>query len=80
MERAAHGRPVLEGKAKWWADNHEVRKLHVDGLFINGNEVGFRFEMDIKVKADGTGMHMQELALYTLKDDKIVEERFLYGL
>ena len=35
--------------------------------------------MDVTVKESGQHMKMEEIALYTLKDGKIAEERFFYG-
>ena len=79
MDPVSKGRAAVEGKGQWWQANHEVENLAVEGPFINHGHVAFRFEMDVKVKASGQAMHMTEIALYTFKDGKIVEERFLYG-
>ena len=79
MDPASRGRAAVEAKGKWWVDNHDVSGLAVEGPFINGDQVAFRFEMDITMKATGQAMHMVEVALYTVKDGKITEEKFLYG-
>jgi ketosteroid isomerase-like protein len=36
--------------------------------------------MDVTVKETGARMVMDEIALYTIKDGKIAEERFFYGM
>jgi len=38
--------------------------------------VGFRF--DVTMKANGHRFTMEEMALYTVKDGKIVREEFFY--
>ena len=80
MDPVARGKAALTAKGEWWGSNHDVANHATDGPYINGDEVGFHFEMDITVKATGHKIHMRELALYTIQDDKIVEERFLYGM
>jgi hypothetical protein len=79
MDPVAHGRAAVQAKNTWWADNHEVENATADGPFVNGDQIAFRCEMDVKVKASGQVMHMKEICLYALKDGKIAEERFLYG-
>ena len=75
----ARGKAALQAKGQWWAENHEVKNHTTEGPYVNGDRVAFRFEMDVVVKSTGHAMHMREVALYTLRDDKIVEECFLYG-
>lgn len=79
MDPVSRGRAAVEAKSKWWNDHHEVQNAASEGPFVNGDQVVFRFETDIKVKDSGQLMHMTEIALYTLKDGKITEERFFYG-
>ena len=35
--------------------------------------------MDVTVKESGQRMQMDEIGLYTVRDGKIAEERFLFG-
>ena len=80
MDLAARGRAAVEAKGKWWADNHEVSNQTIDGPFVNGDQFAVRYTMDVKVKASGDMLHMSEIGLYTVKDDKVVEERFFYAM
>ncbi|MBV9949798.1 MAG: hypothetical protein JOZ69_23350, partial [Myxococcales bacterium] len=32
------GRKAVEGKGKWWAENHTMHGCQVEGPFINGNQ------------------------------------------
>ena len=72
------GRKAVEGKGKWWADNHEVHSVAVEGPFVNRDEFTVRFEMDVTPKGQPR-MKMTETALYTVKGEKIVEEKFFFG-
>ena len=75
----ARGKAALRAKSEWWANTHEVHAAKAEGPFVNGDQFAVRFEMDFTVKDSGQRMQMTEVGLYTVKDGKIVEERFLYG-
>ena len=72
------GRDAVKAKSDWWYANHDVHSVTTEGPFMNGNQFALRFDMDITTKETGQRMQMAEIALYTVKDDKIVEERFFY--
>jgi hypothetical protein len=72
------GRRALEDKAKWWSENNTVHAVKVEGPFVNGDEFTLRFEMDVTPKGK-TRQKMIEVALYTVKNDKVVEEKYFFG-
>ncbi len=72
------GTAAVAAKGQWWADNHEVANGVTKGPYINGDQFAVHFSMDVKTKATGETMHMEEVGLYTVKDGKIVEEKFMY--
>jgi hypothetical protein len=72
------GRRAVEGKGKWWSENHDVHGVKVEGPYVNGDEFTVRFDMDVTPKGK-TRMHMTEIGLYRMKDGKIVEEKFYAG-
>jgi hypothetical protein len=55
----------------------EVHSATVEGPFVNGDEFAVVFKLDSTMKKSGERSEMQEVAVYTVKDDKIVHERFL---
>ena len=69
------GRKAVEGKGKWWSENHQVHGVKVEGPFVNGDEFTVRFEMDVTPKGKER-MSMKEIALYRVKNGKVVEEKF----
>jgi hypothetical protein len=69
------GRKAVENKGKWWAENHTVHNSKVDGPFVNGDCFTVEFEMDVTPKGKER-TRMREIGLYTVKGDKIAEEKF----
>ena len=72
------GREAVAAKSAWWAGAHEVHGSETHGPWINGDQFALRFLMDVTVKESGERMTMDEIALYTIDDGEIVEERFYY--
>jgi ketosteroid isomerase-like protein len=74
----SRGIDAARGKGEWWAANHDVHSVEVEGPYVNGDQFVVRFKMEMTPKG-GERMTMDEVGVYTLKDGKIAEERFFYG-
>ena len=74
----ADGIDAVRGKGAWWAENHEIHGFETEGPFLNGDQFAMIFRMDVTQKQSGQRVKLDEVALYIVKDGKIVEERFLY--
>jgi hypothetical protein len=72
------GQKALEAKGVWWAENHQVHGVKVEGPFVNGDQFILRFELDVTPKGKPRAT-MTETGLYTVKNGKVVEERFFFG-
>ena len=72
------GKQAVKGKGDWWAANHEVHDVQVDGPYVHGDRFIVRYKMDVTPK-DGQRHTMDETGLYTVQGGKIVEEQFFYG-
>jgi ketosteroid isomerase-like protein len=72
------GKEAVQKKGEWWAANHEVHEVSADGPYLNGDQFAVRFYVDDTVKETGERRKMHEIGLYTVRDGKIVEERFFY--
>ena len=70
-----NGRAALEAKHKWWDESAEVHAADCEGPFVHGDQFSVIFEMDVTLEPYGR-TQMREVGLYTVKDGKIVEERF----
>ena len=77
--KLARGLDAVVGKNQWWNDNHEIHEAKVDGPWPNGDRFVLRHTFTITPKATGKKTVMDEIALYTVKGGKIVEETFFYG-
>ena len=83
MPARMEGLPAIKGKAEWWEANHEVHGGTVEGPFPHGDRVIVRFTYDVTAKSGpmaGKRMKLDEAALYTVKDGKIVHEEFFYHM
>lgn len=72
------GKAGVRGKGEWWAANHEIHGVEVEGPYVHGDQFVVRFKMDVTPKG-GQRHTMDEVGLYTVRDGKVVEERFFYG-
>ena len=67
-------------KEKQWEAAHEVHGSTVDGPYPNGDRFAVVFDFDVTRRADKQRFHMKEVALYQVKNDKIVREDFFYTM
>src|SRR5579872_2696313 len=67
------GKGAVLGKTDWWENAHDVHGAVVEGPYVHGNQFVVRFKIDMTVKATGQRLSMDEIGLYTVRNDKIVE-------
>ena len=72
------GTAAVKAKSDWFYNAHELHSASAEGPFVNGDQFSVLFNMDVTTKETGQRMAMQEVGLYTVKDGKIVEEKFFY--
>jgi hypothetical protein len=78
--REAVGLDAVLAKANWWQENHEVHSAKVEGPLASKSRFCVRFTMDVTFKPTGKRQQMDELAIYQVKDGKIIREEFFYGV
>ncbi len=78
MNQEAQGLPAINAKGEWWVANHEVHSAAVTGPWPHGDRFIVGFQYDVTNKPSGNRMQMDEAALFTVKDGKIVREEFFY--
>ena len=76
--KEAKGRTAVHAKGEWWTANHDVHKFETSGPYVNGDQFALRFLIDVTPKESGKRVQMDEVGLYTVRNGKIVEERFMY--
>ena len=78
MPREMKGLNAVRQKNEWWAANNEVHSAKVDGPFVGEDKFAVYYNFDVTSKPLGKRVQMEEMALYTVKDGKIVREQFFY--
>ena len=83
MPARIEGIAAVKGKAEWWENNHEIHSGEAQGPWPHGDRFIVRFKYDVTAKAGpmaGKRMNLDEAALYTVKEGKIVQEEFFYHM
>jgi ketosteroid isomerase-like protein len=68
------------GKGKWWMDNHIVHDAKAEGPWPHGDRFIVRFTYDVTFKPENKRFVMDEAALYTVANGKVVKEEFFYSM
>ncbi len=79
MPREMKGIDAIRQKNQWWFDNNEVNSAETDGPFVGEGKFTVYYKYDTTFKPTGKRHLMEEVALYTVKDGKIVREQFFYN-
>jgi len=71
--------PVIQKSERWQANN-TVEGEKVRGPFFNGpDQFAVHFTFEVTPKATGRRVTLEEVGVYTVKDDKITREQFFYA-
>lgn len=79
MPARVKGIEAVKAKNIWWSENSETHSLKLDGPYVGDGAFTVRFHMDATPKASGKRVQVVEMALYTVKNGKIVMEEFYYA-
>ena len=83
MPARMQGIDKVRAKSQWWIDNHQVHGTRAEGPWPHGDRFIVKFGMDVTPKVGpmaGKRFQMEEAALYTVKNGKIVHEEFFYHM
>ena len=79
MPARMEGLDAIRGKHEWWYGNHEIHEMNVAGPYVGHREEQFALHFSMEVTpTGGERMQMAEVALFTVRDGKVVQEEFLY--
>ena len=78
--RESKGIAAVKAKGEWWVANHEVHSVKVEGPIVAGSHFAVTFKLDITFKPEKKRLTMEEVAVYKVKDGKIVYEEFFYSM
>ena len=76
----SRGIDAVKKKGEWWTSNHTIHESRIEGPVVAGTHFCVRFFYDITQKATGNRFNVDELAVYQVKDGKIVREQFFYAM
>lgn len=74
------GMEAVGKKGEWWENTFEVHSAQASEPMVAENWFSIRFEMDTTHKASGHRSKSSEIAVYQVKDGKIVQEQFFYDM
>jgi len=78
--QAWDGRPAVEGKNAWWAQTNQMISGLAEGPYVGATGFSVKFHLEVEDKATGQRTVMDEVGVYTIKDGKIIQEEFMYGM
>ena len=83
MPARMEGIDAIKGKNDWFESSYEVHKADAKGPWPHGDRFIVNFTYDVTAKSGpmaGQRMTLDEAALYTVRDGKIVQEEFFYHM
>jgi hypothetical protein len=80
MPAEMNGIESVRRKNEWWYENNDVHSVEVAGPFVGDDGFAVQHTFDATYKPTGHRHTLTEMALYTVKDGKIIREQFFYHL
>ncbi|MGZ4809758.1 MAG: nuclear transport factor 2 family protein [Thermoanaerobaculia bacterium] len=83
MPAEMRGIDKVVAKNKWWYENHEIHHASAEGPFPHKDRFAVIFHYETTPKTGpqkGKRGKFQEVAIYTVKNGKIVREEFFYDM
>ena len=74
------GIDAIREKHKWWEENNEIHGVEINGPFIGEDQFAVHYVFDTTFKPAGQRSKMEEMAMYKVKDGKVVHEHFFYNV
>jgi hypothetical protein len=62
---------------RWFGTRH-IHDLSIDGPFVTGNQFALFLDMMIAGQTSGGDQPFTEIAIFTVRDGRICEERYFY--
>jgi hypothetical protein len=78
--RETKGLAGVKAKGEWWAANHEVHSVAVEGPLVAGSHFAVVYNLDVTFKPQNKRFKMEEIGVYNVVDGKIVYEEFFYSM
>jgi hypothetical protein len=73
------GKKAVLAKYGGWEADHEVHDSKVEGPWVGATGFCLKFKLDATQKSTGQRSQMEEIAVYTVQNGKIVREEFHFA-
>jgi hypothetical protein len=73
-----HGIEAVKEKARLWFSVSSIEDLKMEGPYLNGEQFALFLDMVIVNRETGERQPFKEVAVFTVIDGKIAEERYFY--
>jgi len=70
------GKKAVLAKYRGWEADHEIHESKVEGPWVGATGFALKYQIDVSQKSTGERTQMEEIAVYTVKNGKIVREEF----
>jgi hypothetical protein len=80
QSRESKGLDAVLKKGEWWAANHDVHSVKVDGPLVAGGHFSVAFKIEVTFKPESKRFTLEEIAVYKVENSKIVYEQFFYAM
>ena len=70
------GKKAVLAKYRGWEADHEIHEMKLEGPWVGATGFTLKFWIDVTQTSTGQRTQMEEIAVYTVKDGKIVREEF----
>ncbi|HVP31290.1 MAG TPA: nuclear transport factor 2 family protein [Myxococcota bacterium] len=74
------GKKAVLAKYRGWEADHDVHSLQVEGPWVGATGFALKYKVDATQKSTGQRSQMEEIAVYTVQNGKIVREEFHFAL
>jgi hypothetical protein len=70
------GKKNVLAKYRTWEADHEIHAMDVEGPWVGATGFVLKYRIDVSQKSTGQRSQMEEIAVYTVQNGKIVREEF----
>ncbi len=73
------GKKSVLAKYRGWEADHEIHEMELEGPWVGATGFCLRFRIDVTEKSTGQRSGMEEIAVYTVRNGRIVREEFHFA-
>jgi hypothetical protein len=74
------GKKAVLAKYRGWEADHEIHSMKLEGPWVGATGFALRFQLEATQLSTGNRVEMEEVAVYTVRNGKVVREEFHFAL